>query len=59
MTRRKTRGEVAIQSKLATLDPESERYHVLVAARDFKASWVALGERLTAVREREQYLEEY
>ena len=56
MARRKTRGEVAIQSQLTTLEPTSERYKVLVAARDFKASWVELGERLTTIRESEKFL---
>jgi hypothetical protein len=56
MARRKTRGEVAIQSQLQTLDPGSERYKTLAAARDFKASWVELGERLTVVHESEKFL---
>jgi hypothetical protein len=56
MARRKTRGEVAISSQLQTLEPSSERYKVLVAARDFKAAWVELGERLTVVRESEKFL---
>ena len=50
-TRRRTRGEAAIESLLAKLDPSSERYRVLLATREFKASWVELGERLTEVRE--------
>ncbi len=55
MTRRMTRGEAAIESLLSKLDPSSERYRVLSAAHRFKASWVELGERLTLVRETEQY----
>ncbi len=56
MERRRTRGEAAIEAQLRTLDPKSERYQVLSAARDFKASWVALGERLTESREQEKFL---
>jgi hypothetical protein len=51
MARRHTRGEAAVEALLAKLDPHSERYRVLAATRDFKASWVELGERLTEVRE--------
>jgi hypothetical protein len=42
---------------LAKLEPGSERYRVLAAARDFKASWVQLGERLTETREAGQWQE--
>jgi hypothetical protein len=55
MTRRRTRGEAQIEALLTQLDPGSERYRVLRAARDFKASWVELGERLTETREHEHY----
>jgi hypothetical protein len=55
MARRRTRGEAQIEALLVQLDPQSERYRVLCAARDFKSSWVELGERLTEVREADQY----
>jgi hypothetical protein len=55
MARRRTRGEAQIDALLTQLDPGTERYRVLRAARDFKASWVELGERLTEAREAEQY----
>jgi len=55
MARRHTRGEAAIEALLRTLDPSSVRYRVLTAARDFKASWVELGERLTEARENSQF----
>ncbi len=55
--RRRTRGEAEIEALLGQLDPKSERFRVLRAARDFKASWVELGERLTEVREQRQYEE--
>lgn len=51
MARRKSRAEVEIEAQLRTLDPNSERYKVLSAARDFKVAWVALGNLLTQVRE--------
>lgn len=57
MARRRTRGEAHIEALLSNLDPGSERYHVLRAARDFKASWVELGERLTETREQEKFKE--
>ena len=40
-----------MSAQLDALDPESPRYRVLSAARQFKACWVDLGERLTEVRE--------
>jgi hypothetical protein len=51
MARRRTRAEVEIEAKLQALDPSTKRYQVLSAVRDFKASWVAVGEELTEVRE--------
>jgi hypothetical protein len=57
MARRRTRGEAHIEALLSHLDPSSERFRVLRAARDFKASWVELGERLTETREHEQFKE--
>lgn len=55
MERRRSRGEAEIEALLAKLPAGSDRHRVLTAARDFKASWVALGERLTEVRESGQY----
>lgn len=52
MGRRRTRGEAEIDARLSTLEPNSKRYQVLAAAREFKASWVQLGEQLTEVQER-------
>ncbi|MEM6730860.1 MAG: hypothetical protein AAF658_04855 [Myxococcota bacterium] len=56
-TRRKSRSEVEMEVRLEQLDPESSRYRVLLAARDFKASWIALGEKLTRVRESNAFTE--
>lgn len=55
MARRKSRAEAEIEARLKTLDPSSERFRILVAARDFKAAWVAFGEFLTKVRESSRY----
>lgn len=55
MERRRSRGEAEIEALLAKLPPGSERHACLSAARDFKASWVALGDRLTALRESGQF----
>ncbi|MBN1962173.1 MAG: hypothetical protein JW841_14630 [Deltaproteobacteria bacterium] len=57
MVRRRTRGEAQIEALLEHLDPNSERYRILSATRDFKASWVALGEVLTVTRETASYKE--
>ncbi len=53
----RTATERDMEAHLKTLDPSSERHHVLAAARDFKASWVALGQRLAEVRRREAHTE--
>lgn len=55
MDRRMTRTEAEMESKLQALDPESERFKVLSAARQFKASWIHLGAILTKVREAEAF----
>ena len=55
MTRRHSRGEAEIDAHLKALDPTSERFAVLTAARRFKASWVELGENLTVCREKQSF----
>ncbi|RYF09504.1 MAG: hypothetical protein EOO40_06765 [Deltaproteobacteria bacterium] len=55
MTQRKTQTATAMAARLESLDPATPRYGILAAAREFKASWVELGERLTAAREKEAY----
>ncbi len=45
-----------MDAQLQQLDPASERHQVLQAARGFKASWVALGQRLTLAREQKQFV---
>lgn len=55
MARQKSQSQAAMAAQLETLDPASPRYHILSAAREFKASWVDLGERLTTAREKQVY----
>ena len=44
-----------IEARLAELEPGSPRYEVLRSARDFKAAWIDLGEKLTMVLEQKLY----
>ncbi len=44
-----TATERRLESKIATLPPESLRYKILVAVRHFRASWVALAKLLHQV----------
>lgn len=46
----KTKGELVIEQIMQQLDPSSPRYRILSVARQFKSSWVELGEQLTLVR---------
>lgn len=47
----------ALAEKLQELDPRTDRYRVLLAARDFKASWVTLAELLQQVDELSKFQE--
>lgn len=46
----KTRAEELIEQLMQQLDPASPRYHVLASAKQFKSSWVDLGEKLIKVK---------
>ena len=46
----KTKAEALIEQLMQQLDPASPRYHVLASARQFKSSWVDLGEKLLKVK---------
>jgi len=46
----KTKAETLIEQLMQQLDPASPRYHVLASARQFKSSWVDLGEKLLKVK---------
>ncbi|TYO98662.1 hypothetical protein EDC39_10522 [Geothermobacter ehrlichii] len=45
----RTAAEHHIETIMRQLDPDSPRYRVLLSARDFKSSWVSLGEQLQRV----------
>jgi hypothetical protein len=49
---KQSRGEKYIVQLMQELQPESERYRVLATAKQFKASWAELGERLVNVSQR-------
>ncbi len=51
----KTKGELVIEQIMQQLDPASPRYRVLSVARQFKSSWVELGEQLCLVRNAGEY----
>lgn len=46
----KTKSELIIEQLMRELDPSSPRYRVLSTARQFKSSWVELGEQLMKVK---------
>jgi hypothetical protein len=46
----KSKGEMVIERIMQELDPQSERYRILATARQFKSSWVELGEKLLEVQ---------
>ena len=46
---KQSKGEQHIEQLMQSLDPGSDRYQVLDSARQFKASWVSLGEQLVTV----------
>ncbi len=49
MLEKKTKAILDIENKMQTLEPQSLRYQVLEAARNFKGSWVKLGQFLYTV----------
>jgi len=49
---KQSKGEKYIENLLQELQPDSDRYRVLATARQFKASWAELGERLIHVNQR-------
>jgi hypothetical protein len=52
---RSTRTQREMEEQLEQLEPGSERYQILAAAKRFKATWVELGDCLTRVREQDLY----
>jgi len=53
----KTRSEELLEALMAQLEPGSPRYRVLASAKQFKSSWVDLGEKLTRVHRERLYRE--
>jgi hypothetical protein len=51
----KTKGELIIEQLMRELDPSSPRYLVLATARQFKSSWVELGEQLMKVKNQGEF----
>ncbi len=48
----KSKGEMVIERIMQELDPQSERYRILATAKQFKSSWVELGEKLLEVQQK-------
>ena len=53
----KTRGSQHIEQLMQQLPPDSERYQVLATAKQFKSSWVELGEWLAKVSNSRRFSE--
>jgi hypothetical protein len=53
----KTRSLEKLQAKMADMDKDSLRYHVLESAKNFKTSWVELGRALYSVWKDKSYKE--
>jgi len=51
----KSKSELVIEQLMRELDPDSPRYRVLSVARQFKSSWVELGEQLLKVKNRGEF----
>ncbi len=51
----KSKGELIIEQLMRELDPSSPRYQVLAVARQFKSSWVELGEQLIKVKNQGEF----
>jgi hypothetical protein len=53
----KTKGSQHIEQLMQQLPPDSERYQVLATAKQFKSSWVELGEWLARVSNSRRFAE--
>ena len=51
----RTKSELIIEQLMRELDPNSPRYRVLAVARQFKSSWVELGEQLLKVKNQAEF----
>jgi hypothetical protein len=54
---KQTKGAKHIEQLMSQLPPESERYQVLATAKQFKSSWVELGERLAKISNKNSFSE--
>jgi len=54
---KQTKGSQHIEQLMQQLPPESERYQVLATAKQFKSSWVELGEWLAKVSNSKRFSE--
>jgi hypothetical protein len=54
---KQTKGSRYIEQLMQQLPPESERYQVLATAKQFKSSWVELGEWLARISNSKQFSE--
>lgn len=54
---KQTKGSQYIEQLMQQLSPESERYQVLATAKQFKSSWVELGEWLAKISNSKQFSE--
>lgn len=54
---KQTKGSQHIEQLMQQLPPESERYQVLATAKQFKSSWVELGEWLAKVSNSKKFSE--
>ncbi len=52
-----TKGSQHIEQLMQKLPPDSERYQILATAKQFKSSWVELGEWLAKVSNKKQFSE--
>lgn len=52
-----SKGSRHIEQLMRQLPPESERYQILATAKQFKSSWVELGEWLAKVSNKQQFSE--
>ena len=53
----RTKGSQHIEQLMQQLSPESERYKVLATAKQFKSSWVELGEWLAKISSKKRFSE--
>lgn len=54
---KQSKGSLYIEQLMQQLSPESERYRVLATAKQFKSSWVELGEWLAKISNSKQFSE--